>query len=90
MQQLDVPVDRLNTAANYAVLSQADNAELGDRDPFDVWRSLKPNQRECASQQLFFVGREDLLRKEAFEEFLDFRADKMAEKLNSYLGLGTS
>ncbi|WP_316193893.1 DUF262 domain-containing protein [Bradyrhizobium sp. SZCCHNRI1029] len=88
MQQLDVPVDRLNTAANYAILSQADNAELGDRDPFDVWRSLKQNQRECASQQLFFVGREDLLRKEAFEEFIDYRAEKMAEKLNSYLGLG--
>jgi hypothetical protein len=90
MQQLDVPVDRLNTVANYAVLSQADNAELGDRDPFDVWRSLKPNQRECASQQLFFVGKDDLLRKEAFEEFLEFRADKMAEKLNAYLGLGTT
>lgn len=88
MQEFDVPIDRLNTAANYAVLSQADNAELGDRDPFDVWRSLKANQRESASLQLFFVGREDLLRREAFEEFVEFRADKMAEKLNSYLGLG--
>lgn len=87
MLDSDVPIDRLNSAANYAVLSQADNAELGDLDPFDVWRSLKPNQRECASQQLFFVGREDLLRKQAFEEFVDFRAEKMAEKLNSFLGL---
>ncbi|MCA6111278.1 hypothetical protein [Bradyrhizobium cenepequi] len=90
MQEFDIPVDLLNTAANYAVLSQADNAELGDRDPFDVWRSLKANQRECASQQLFFVGREDLLRKEAFDEFLDFRAQKMAENLSSHLGLGAS
>jgi hypothetical protein len=89
MQEIDIPIDHVNTAANYAVLSQADNAELGDRDPFDVWRSLKANQRECASQQLFFVGREDLLRKEAYQEFLEFRAEKMAEKLNSYLGLGT-
>ncbi len=87
MQDSEVPIDRLNSVANYAILSQADNAELGDRDPFDVWRSLKPNQRECASQQLFFVGREDLLRKQAFEEFVDFRAEKMAEKLNSFLGL---
>jgi hypothetical protein len=90
MQDSDIPVDRLNTAANYAILSQADNAELGDLDPFDVWRGLKANQRECASQQLFFVGREDLLKKEAFEEFVDFRAEKMAEKLNVYLGFSVS
>jgi hypothetical protein len=86
MQHHDIPIDRLNTAANYAILSQADNAELGDLDPFDVWRSLKANQRECASQQLFFVGREDLLKWEAFEEFVEFRAEKMAEKLNAFLG----
>jgi hypothetical protein len=86
MQGYDIPIDRLNTAANYAILSQADNAELGDLDPFDVWRSLKANQRECASQQFFFVGREDLLKWEAFEEFVEFRADKMAEKLNAFLG----
>jgi hypothetical protein len=41
MQELDFPVDRLNSAANYAILSQADNAELGNRDPFDVWRTNK-------------------------------------------------
>nr|WP_283814266.1 DUF262 domain-containing protein [Bradyrhizobium aeschynomenes] len=90
LQQSDVPIDRLNTVANYAILSQADNAELSDQDPFDVWRSLKPNQRESASQQLFFIGREDLLRREAFEEFVDFRAEKLSEKLNLYLGLGSS
>jgi hypothetical protein len=90
MQDSDIPLDRLNTAANYAILSQADNAELGDLDPFDVWRSLKSNQRECATQQLFFVGREDLLKKEAFEEFIDFRADKMAEKLNVFLGFAVA
>jgi hypothetical protein len=27
----------------------ADNAELSIRDPFDVWRSLKANQREWAA-----------------------------------------
>jgi hypothetical protein len=86
----DIPIDRLNTAGNYAILSQADNAELGDLDPFDVWRSLKANQRECASQQMFFVGKDDLLKKEAYEEFVEFRTEKMAEKLNVYLGFATS
>jgi len=90
MSETDIPIDRLNTAANYAILSQADNAELGELSPFDVWRSLKANQREWASQQLFFVGREDFLRTEAYEEFVEFRAEKMAEKLNLFLGLTTS
>lgn len=81
----DFPVEKLNSVANYAILSQADNAELGDDDPFDVWRKLKPNQREWASVQMCFTAREDLLR--AYEEFLDFRADKLAEQLNEFLGL---
>jgi hypothetical protein len=88
MQELDFPLDRLNSAANYAILSQADNAELGDRDPFDVWRTLKSNQKECASQQLCFVGKDDLLKHEAYDEFVDFRSEKMAEQLNEFLGLG--
>lgn len=86
MQDLDFPVDRLNTVANYAILSQADNAELADRDPFDVWRALKPNQRECASIQLCFIAREDLLK--AYEEFIEFRAEKLAEQLNEFVGFG--
>src|SRR5262249_52819521 len=40
MQDRDFPVDRLNTVANYAILSQADNSELADQDPLDAWRSL--------------------------------------------------
>lgn len=86
MQDRDYPLERLNTAANYAILSQADNAELADRDPFDVWRSLKANQKECASVQLCFTAREDLLK--AYEEFIEFRAEKLAEQLNEFVGLG--
>jgi hypothetical protein len=86
MQDLDFPVEKLNSVGNYAILSQSDNAELADRDPFDVWRSLKPNQRECASVQMCFTAREDLLK--AYEEFVEFRADKMAEQLNEFVGLG--
>ena len=90
MQKFDIPIDRLNTAANYAILSQADNAELGDDDPFDVWRMLKPAQKENASKQLFFVGKEELLKTDAYEEFIDFRAEKMAEKLNAFLEFTSS
>jgi len=47
---------------------------------------LKPNQRESASVQLGFTAREDLLK--AYEEFIDFRAEKLAEQLNEFVGLG--
>jgi hypothetical protein len=87
MQIRDVPIDRLNTVANYAILSQADNAELSDRNPFDAWRDLKPNQREYASAQLCFVASEDKLRPEAYEEFVEFRSEKLAGQLNEFLGL---
>jgi hypothetical protein len=88
MQDRDFPVERLNTAANYAILAQADNSELADRDPFDVWRSLKANQRECASLQLCFVASDNYLRPAAYDEFIEFRAGKIAEQLNEHLGLG--
>jgi hypothetical protein len=81
----DLPVEMLNSVANYAILSQADNAELSDRDPFDVWRSLKRNQREWAAMQMCFTAREDLLK--AYEEFVDFRAEKLAEQLNAFLAI---
>jgi hypothetical protein len=38
------------------------------------WRTLKENQ--CASQQLCFIGREDLLRHEAYDEFIDFKTQE--------------
>ena len=88
MQDRDFPVDRLNTVANYAIVCQADNAEIADRDPLDAWRSLKANQREHASLQMCFVANDDYLRPEAYEEFLAFRAQKLSERLNKFIGLG--
>jgi hypothetical protein len=88
MADRDTPIDRLNTAANYAILSQADNASLGDQGPFDSWRSLHQNQRECASVQLCFTASDNLLRHEAYSEFVEYRAQKMADQLNDFLRLG--
>jgi hypothetical protein len=88
MADRDVPVDRLNTAANYAILSQPDNSCLGDQGPFDSWRGLLESQRECASEQLFFTASDGFLKCEAYSEFISYRAEKMAEKLNDFLRLG--
>jgi hypothetical protein len=87
MQDMDFPVERLNTAANYAILSQDDNAGIGDGNPFDVWRGLKQNQKEHASLQLCFVAKDDFLKRDAYEDFIDFRAEKMADQMNEFLGL---
>ena len=88
MAQFDVPLEPLNTAANFAILSQADNAELGDTDPATAHKNLSPAMREVASEQLFFRVSDGLLDNKAFEEFLNFRAKEMAERLNAFLDLG--
>jgi len=67
---------------------QPDNAELSDRNPLDVWKAMKANQRDCAVAQLCFVASENLLRREAYEEFVEFRSAKLAEPLNDFIGLG--
>jgi hypothetical protein len=43
-------------------------------------------ERDYASAQLFFAAREEPLK--AYEEFVDFRAEKLAEQLNDFVGLG--
>ena len=88
MQDRDFPLDRLNTVANYAIVSQADNAELADFDPLNAWHSLKANQREYASVQLCFVANDKFLLPEAYDEFLANRAAKVADQLNEFIGLG--
>jgi hypothetical protein len=87
MTGIDLPLERANVVPNYAILSQPDNATLGDLQPLDMWKSLKQNQKECASAQLFFEASDNLLKPGAYEEFVDFRADKMAHRLNEFLGL---
>ncbi len=87
MNQFDIPLEKLNTAANYSILSQADNAELSDRDPREAHTELSPAQRDMALVQLLFRDSERLDYK-AYEETLEYRARQMAEKLNDFLALG--
>jgi hypothetical protein len=89
MAQFDVPSEALNTAANYAILAQVDNAELGDRDPASVHKNLSPDMRDAAAEQLFFRASDGLLSQKAYEEFIEFRSKQMAERLNEFLGFGS-
>ena len=87
MASLDFPAEQYNTMANYAILSQAGNATLGDLPPADVYGDLSLQERALASAQLFLHGSDDLLDPQNYDEFLDHRAKKLAEALNSFLGL---
>ncbi len=79
----------MNTVANYAIITQADNAELGDTDPLITWTNLTASQKENAAKQLYFLAVGDnYLKIEAFDEFLSFRSEKIAAKLNEFLALG--
>ena len=86
MQKLDVPPGNVNTMANFAIVAQSDNLELADRDPFEVWRNSNSHQKECASEQLCItVAKEDLLKDNAFEDFLEHRSAQLAGRLNKFL-----
>ena len=76
MHQFEIPPEQLNTAANDAILSQADNAELSDSDPAIAHRELSSLQRDIATQQLFFRDSERLSYS-AYDETFDFRARQM-------------
>lgn len=87
MTHNNVPAN-VNTVANYAIISQADNATLGDLDPLVAWSNLTSSQKENAAKQLYFIAAGDYFKHEAYDEFLTFRAEKMAAKLNEFLALG--
>lgn len=80
--------DRINCMANYAVLSQADNAEIGDKDPKAVYDALKGKTKDYADEQLFFILSEKRDWVAAYEAFLTARAGALADRLNAFLKLG--
>jgi hypothetical protein len=79
--------DRINCMANYAVLSQADNAMIGDRQPKAVYDDLSPKAKDYADEQLFFILADDRDWVAAYEAFLTKRAGALADRLNMFLKL---
>ena len=87
MMGLGLPPEQFNTMANYAILAQSDNAELADDPPAEAYAKLSSQERNMASVQLFFRISDELLDPQAYDEFLDHRAKKLANALNSFLEL---
>ena len=83
-----VEPDRINCMANYAILSQADNARIGDKDPKAVYDALKGSTKDHADDQLFYILAEKRDWVAAYEAFLTARAGIMAARLNTFLKLG--
>jgi hypothetical protein len=80
-------VEASNRPANYALLSRSTNAELGARRPDEVLSVLTPEQRQRAKVQFFGEAAGDRLRHERYEEFCEWRAARLAEALNEFLGI---
>jgi hypothetical protein len=79
--------DDANCPANYTLLSRSTNAELGDTPPHEVFTQLYPDQRELAAAHLFGEAAGDRLKPDRYEEFCQWRADRLAEEINYWLGM---
>jgi hypothetical protein len=88
LRQHQIETDYINCMANYAVVSQADNAQIGDTDPKILYDSLKGNAKDYADQQLFYILAEKRDWAGAYQAFLLKRAERMADELNKFLKLG--
>lgn len=79
--------DEANVPANFAILSRSSNSEFGDRPADEVFKSLSPAEREIAAQQFFGQSAGDKLSLERYEEFCEWRAARLAEAINEWLGI---
>lgn len=85
---LNMPPDRVSVPANYVILRHEDDLALSAEMPLESWQRMRPSQREVASRQLCFSASDHLLRPQNVNEFLEFRAGKLAEQINEFAGLG--
>jgi hypothetical protein len=79
--------DNANRPANFALISRSTNARFGDNRPTEVLATLDPTQRKAARVQFFGSAAGDQLEIERYEEFCQWRADRLAEALNQFVGL---
>jgi hypothetical protein len=78
--------DDVNRPANFALLSGPTNAKFSDLRPEDVWSDLSPDERKRAAVQFFGDAAGDHLRPDRYDEFCQWRAKRLAESINEWLG----
>jgi hypothetical protein len=87
LREHNVEAECINCMPNYAILSQADNAQIGDTDPKTVYDGLKGKAKDYADEQLFFILAETRDWITAYDAFLQKRAGALAGRLNTFLKL---
>ena len=83
---VDNPNDA-NSPTNYALLSRSSNSEFGDKRPEEVLGILTPDQRKHAAVQFFGDPAGDKLKPSRYEEFCEWRGERLAESINDWLGM---
>ncbi len=76
-----------NCPANYGLLSRSMNAELADKPPDEVLAGMSPDERQRADLQFFGEAAGDRLKPENYEDFCQWRAERLAEAINEWLGI---
>ena len=80
--------DHANRPANYALLSRETNSTFKDAPPEQVLARLSPEQQELARMQHFsFEAGSDRLKKSEYDDFCTWRARRLADSINDWLGL---
>jgi hypothetical protein len=78
-----------NWPANFAIIGKAPNSSLKDLPPEDAIRRLETHEmRERARMQMFSSDAGDLLAPDRYEDFVQWRAKRIAETWNKWLELG--
>jgi hypothetical protein len=78
--------DDANCPANYGLLSRSTNAELSDKPPNEMLAAMSPEERQRAEVQFFSADAGDRLEPENYEDFCQWRAERLAQAVNEWLG----
>jgi hypothetical protein len=78
--------DVANRPANYALLSLETNSEFRHTPPEEILKTLTPIQRENSARQFFGEAAGDHLRSDKYEEFCAWRAKRLADAINDWIG----
>jgi hypothetical protein len=80
--------DEANYPSNFAIIGRSPNASLQDLPPNEAMQRLDSyEKRERAQVQFFSKDAGDLLNPDYYEDFLEWRAKRLAEAWNLWLGL---
>lgn len=76
-----------NRAANYTLLSRSTSSAFRDVRPDEVLVKLNAAQRSVAAVHIFGEPAGDRLTPDRYDEFCQWRADRLAESINQWLGI---